>query len=76
MDKKITIKDVIAFSFAILIAIIGYFINQRLASIDESIKESNIFQKTQISINEKMNGEINLLKAKDLELEKKINGGK
>lgn len=76
MDKKITIKDLIAFSFAVLIAIIGYFINQRLASIDESIKESNVFQKTQISINEKMNGEINLLKAKDQEFEKRLEAKK
>lgn len=73
---KLTIKDFITFTFAILIAVIGYFINQRLASIDESIKDSNVFQKTQISINEKMNGEINLLKAKDSELEKLLTGEK
>lgn len=72
MEKKITIKDVIAFTFAVLLAVIGYFINQRLSSIDYSIKEFQEFQKIQISSVEKLNGQIDLLKAKDIELERRL----
>lgn len=69
---SITVKDVIVFSFSILLAIIGYFINERLASIDESLKEFSSFQKVQIANIEKINGDIKLLQAKDVEIEKRI----
>lgn len=70
--NKVSLKDIITFTFGILMAVIGYFINQRLASIDSSIKEFQEFQKVQLVIVESMKGEINLLKAKDIELEKAI----
>lgn len=70
--KEIEIKDVFSGVFWILIAVIGFMINQRLASIDESIKEFKSFQREQIQSTEYLKGEINLLKAKDLELEKKM----
>ena len=70
--KSINLKDVVAFAVAILIAVTGYFINARLTSIDNSIKDFNDFQRSQIQNVEGIRGDINLLKAKDLELEKKI----
>ena len=73
---SITVKDVIVFSFSILLAVIGYFINQRLASIDESLKEFSTFQKVQIGNIEKINGDIKLLQAKDVEIEKRMEAQK
>jgi hypothetical protein len=70
--ENITVKDVIVFSFSILLAVIGYFINQRLASIDESLKEFSAFQREQIGNIKVIEGSIKLLQAKDEELEKKI----
>lgn len=74
--EELTIKDIILSAFAVLIAVIGYFINARLSSIDESLKEFSQFQKSQIEITARILGDINLLKAKDTELEKKIDDNK
>lgn len=69
---EITFKDILLSAFAVLIAVIGYFINARLTSIDESLKEFSSFQKTQIAISEKQNGDIRLLDAKHDELQRQI----
>lgn len=70
-SNKLHIKDFIVGAFALLMAVIGWFINQRLSDIDNSIKEFYQFQREQIKSIEYINGELRYLHAKDSDLDKK-----
>jgi hypothetical protein len=72
-NSDITMKDLIVGAFAVLIAVIGFFISQRLASIDNSISQLLEFQRAQIQVTEMIKGKMEMLGKKDIELEKKDN---
>jgi hypothetical protein len=69
-DEVIGIKDIVGFIFAIVLAILGYFIQDKLSSIDYSIKDFKQFQIDQSVRTKEIDGEIKILHAKDSELEK------
>ena len=78
-NSEISLKDLIMAAFALLIAILGYFMNQKLASIDSTTNQFYQFQREQIQRVENLSGQINLnnnkidgLKQKDKEIENRI----
>ena len=71
-QSEINLKDVIAGAFGLLIAIIGFFISQRLASIDSSINQFYEWQRTQIATVERMAGRIDQNNLKIDRIEKRV----
>ena len=69
--EDLTFKDVLTGISIILFAMLGFMIKEKLSDIDQSIKDFKQFQIEQRVETQKINGQVELLHAKDLELEKK-----